>query len=541
METRHRDDDYHGFRLHARSEAIDPRKETMNRSSDHGMDIHPGAPLSRRAALAGAGAIGAGVLGASLVRPPEASAASGAPFIVVDAAGGGDYTDFEQAVAAAPAGSHIYVKEGLYLIKNGDVQPADGVRIEGAGFGAHIKAKDGLNANLIVIRNDSVVIEKLRIDGNAANQTANSNCVWYTGTNGVVRDCFVHDANGYNIVGFPGATQWIVAGNHSYSTSSSKSYPHIGIELQGATYCTVVENYVFGVRDNGIYLWNSSGDNHHNAVVGNVVRDCGVTGIELEDGAHDNSVVGNVVNNCRWGIWLNDNGGTGAPKYNTVSGNAVTGSQMYGIQLNGVSASTISNNSVRGGVAHGINAINVRACAFVANSVTENRRVGIMLQDSSDCVVDGNVAVNNGQDPYSGTQKAGVFLSHTSGTCTDNVVTNNRCVDTQSSRTQSYGIVVSDGANGNFVAHNVLDGNGVSGLLLQGSAASSTDAAPYHRLSATVGSGQTAIPHGLSYTPTVVVITPRSQGTIWESASPDSTKIYLRADANGRTADILVG
>jgi hypothetical protein len=54
-----------------------------------------------------------------------------------------------------------------------------------------------------------------------------------------------------------------------------------------------------------------------------------------------------------------------------------------------------------------------------------------------------------------------------------------------------------------------------------------------------VGTTQTAIAHGLGYTPSKVIILPRTNAVIWQSAVPDSTNIYLTASV-AATCDIYV-
>ena len=57
----------------------------------------------------------------------------------------------------------------------------------------------------------------------------------------------------------------------------------------------------------------------------------------------------------------------------------------------------------------------------------------------------------------------------------------------------------------------------------------------------TVGTTQVAIPHGLGSTPTVVIVTMTSSGSIYQSASADGTNIYLTATSASQTADVYVG
>jgi parallel beta-helix repeat protein len=460
---------------------------------------------------------------------------------VVDAAGGGDYTDLGPAVAAAPAGAHIYVKEGLYTI-NSRLSPATGVTITGAGYGAHVQAANGLNANVFQIESDYVTLESLRIDGNASNQSGDMNCVFFNSSFGRITGCFVHDANGYNIVGFYNGGNWIIEANHSYGTGSPRLV-HEGIELQGVSYCTIVGNTVSNIQSNGILLWNSSGDCHHNTVVGNTVRQCGGAAIKLEDGAHDNTISGNSCDSSNWGIWLNNAGSSGAPKDNAVVGNTAVGTANNGIQLSSITDCVVTDNVLRDHGSHGIFARGSRGCAFNGNVVTSNDQAGIVLQDTSDCVCTGNICSNNGQNTASSNYRSGIVLYQTGGTCANNVVSGNRCFDSQGSKTQNYGIAILNSVVNTVLSGNLLEGNGSSKNALNESSVAipQTFNVPYRRLTATVGSSQASVPHGLPYTPNVVTITMTSSGTVYKSAPADGTNVYLRADGPNRTAELLVG
>jgi hypothetical protein len=55
----------------------------------------------------------------------------------------------------------------------------------------------------------------------------------------------------------------------------------------------------------------------------------------------------------------------------------------------------------------------------------------------------------------------------------------------------------------------------------------------------TIGNTQTTVAHGLSGTPTIVLITPTSGNTFWMSAASDGTNVYLTASASG-TCDVYV-
>jgi hypothetical protein len=504
---------------------------------------NPTGGLSRRAALRGAAsAVAAGSVAAMVAADPAAAAGSG-PYIVVDAAGGGDYTDLEQAIAEAPARSHVYVATGTYTVNTGRMSPATGVRVEGAGYGAYVVARNGLNTSVFTVDSDDVSLERLRIDGNAANQTPDTlNCVRFTGARGQISNCYVHDAAGYNIVGFPGATDLVIAGNQSYGTSPTRDYPSEGIELQGTTYSSVVGNVVSNVRSNGILIWNSTTESHHNTVVGNTVRNCRTSGIELEDGAHDNAITGNTCDGNGWGIWLNDNGNSGSPRSNVISGNAITNSSNNGIQISGGRDAVITGNTVKSNGLHGIFVGRGRGCIIGANLVATNSYGGIVLQDTSDSVCEGNVSRDNGQTSGAGNYRSGIVLLRAADQVGGNTVSANRCYDSQATPTQQYGIAVLHATSDNYLSDNLLSGNGSSSgaLLISPESVNKTHSPPVRRLTGQVGTSSTGISHGLPYAPLTVSFIPTTDALVWKSAASTSSKVFLQA-SKPCTVELEVG
>ena len=490
--------------------------------------------LSRRAALTGAGA-GAGALAAAaLVGAPPAHAATGGFYIVVSAGGDGDYTDLEQAVSEAPAGSTIFVKRGVYEIQVGNMSPAAGVRILGEGYGSHIRARASLNRNLFLLQRDNIVVEALRLDGNKAQQTSIiGNCVYLDGIQGArVLNCYVHDSPNYNIVGFPGTRRAVIQGNHVYNATQE------GIELMGGSYSSIVGNIVWDCGGQGIYLWNHTGDCKFNTVTGNTVQGC-TFGIQVTDRAHDNVVTGNTSTaNLSHGIVVNEAGS------NVVSANVVTSNPGNGIHLQRSPNCVISDNLVSGSGAAGILVNNASGASVTGNNVSANGRHGIDIGATYDkpgphgATCTGNICAGNGTDA-SQSRRSGIGVS---GAYRGVVVASNRCYDPKSPATQLHGISVADNTSTDvLVGPNIVDGNGQSGLLVA-SNADSVHAVPYKRLSVTVGSGgATAVNHGLPYVPRVVSVSMLSDGTIWRSGNSDASKIYLTADGPNRRADVFVG
>jgi parallel beta-helix repeat protein len=497
--------------------------------------------MSRRASLQLGATVAAASAGA-LVAAGPAVAATATPYILV-APTGGDFDDIEEAIRQAPAGALIEVARGTYTVQAGVMSPAAGVTIRGGGYGTVIVARDGLNTNIFSLDNDNISLENLRIDGNGSNQSPSTlNCVRLTGRRGRISNCFVHDAAGYNIVGFPDASQLVIEGNYAYSTSPTKAPTSEGIELQGTSWSSVVGNVVEAVSSNGILIWNSTGDAHHNSVTGNTVRNCGTSGIQLEDGAHDNTISGNTCADNNWGIWINGNGASGGPRANTVNGNSISGSRNIGIQVTGSSDAVIDGNSVRANGSHGIWVVGSRACSVVGNTVVGNAQVGILLEDTTDSVCSANICRDNGQSASAGNFRAGIVLLRRNGTCARNTVAENRCLDSQSTPTQQFGIGVLGATGDNQLIGNSVDGNGSPGwgLLLSAEAVPKTHSVPFRRLTATVGTSQTAIAHGLPYTPLTVVVTPVTPGQVWRSAQPNDKRLFLIADRSC-TVDLLVG
>jgi hypothetical protein len=63
---------------------------------------------------------------------------------------------------------------------------------------------------------------------------------------------------------------------------------------------------------------------------------------------------------------------------------------------------------------------------------------------------------------------------------------------------------------------------------------------PFKKLTATVGTTQQTIAHGLNRVPSLILIKPKGNGNVWESTSADATNIYLTASIS-TTCDIYVG
>lgn len=75
----------------------------------------------------------------------------------------------------------------------------------------------------------------------------------------------------------------------------------------------------------------------------------------------------------------------------------------------------------------------------------------------------------------------------------------------------------------------VKDGNGISTRKLR-----------FFETELTVGTTEAVIRHGLGVVPHFVTITMRSPGTVWQTRRSDGDRVWVIADAAGRTAHVVV-
>src|SRR5262249_13933527 len=99
----------------------------------------------------------------------------------------------------------------------------------------------------------------------------------------------------------------------------------------------------------------------------------------------------------------------------------------------------------------------------VANNVCQaNGGSGIWLFDGDNNTVTNNMCVNNSQ-AVPGTHY-GIVLNPTA----DTIVSGNRCLDDQKTKTQKHGILEFSSCRSNLIANNLCRGNADAGLALAG-------------------------------------------------------------------------
>jgi parallel beta-helix repeat protein len=201
----------------------------------------------------------------------------------------------------------------------------------------------------------------------------------------------------------------------------------------------------------------------------------------------------------------------------------------------------VSDNLATGNALSGIYLVAAGGCAVTGNNSYKNGAAGIEMAASSaveGATCTGNVCANNGQDSSSW-RRAGIVLR---GAISGSVVAHNHCYDDQSTKTQQQGLLVYDaGPKDALIGPNIYDGNAKTGQSIDSGATKNVHSVPFKRLTVTVGNAQTSVAHGLSYVPQSIAITMTSPGAIYKSAAADATNVYLRADGQNRTAEVLVG
>ena len=209
---------------------------------------------------------------------------------------------------------------------------------------------------------------------------------------------------------------------------------------------TISYNEIDSCSSRGIFI--DGGDN--NKIIGNTCNNNGTDGITLYNSANYNIVEGNVCyNNADAGILLEKSIGSDGAHYNTITGNSCYENQKAGIALEYSDGNVVNNNNCY-----------------------KNNFEGIWLTHSSDNnTVSGNVCINNGQDP------TGIYLNDDDGIkihdSTYNIISDNRCTDTQGTKTQEYGIEETGSSNYNTISDNDLRGNKTTdGLSVVGAATS---------------------------------------------------------------------
>lgn len=228
-----------------------------------------------------------------------------------------DQNNINAAIGNLPAGGgSIYLREGTYVVSDNIIISKSNVALVGAGASTVIKIKDAKNANMSVIYasgEDNLLVQNLRVNGNAVNQTSGTmrGIYLYSVKNSKIVDCWVENLREY------------------------------GIYLQSSSNNTVTGNTVQG---------NSLDNSNNNTITGNTCQGNGQHGIYLT-ASSNNTVTGNTIQgNDNHGIYLSFSSDNNMVSINMVVGNSqATDNTDNGIQVSQSNYNNIQGNTVRKG------------------------------------------------------------------------------------------------------------------------------------------------------------------------------------------------
>ena len=270
--------------------------------------------------------------------------------VIVDAAGGGNYTTLGAALAAVASGSSIFVRAGSYT-ESAISSALNDVTIFGA---SNTNTVITMAANNLTFTGTNNRIQNLKITTTtgiitigAYNQvydcymthTGANYCLVYGGNYAKVeRNYFLHSGTG-NIVDFN--TKYYATFNSN--TVESSTAPTTGINISSIG-VTVANNVIRIVAASGTCtaILSTSGS-RSNAITGNTVEvGGGATFTGIRSNGLADSITGNAIGGAQTAIHI------ASTRLCIISGNTIDGATTYGIYIPGSSRTMVSGNSVTG-------------------------------------------------------------------------------------------------------------------------------------------------------------------------------------------------
>lgn len=217
---------------------------------------------------------------------------------------------------------------------------------------------------------------------------------------------------------------------------------------------------------NGIF----ASDTCDNATLDNVtVSDNGASGIRINGASHVTVRNSTIFGNVSYGIYTS--GDLGTIRANTIgmnaAGDTTVGNTDHGIYIVGSTATdnTLSQNTIRYNGASGIFVFTeADRTTITNNTVSNNVTKGIHLRNSNDHSVSGNTIAHNGGD--------GAMVAASTGTIfTSNIISTNGGTDTNDDthnglQFESATAIVGKSDAGNTIVNNIGDGIGATSSTL---------------------------------------------------------------------------
>lgn len=387
---------------------------------------------------------------------------------IVDPSGDGQFSDIQTAIdyVHSLGGGTVFLKEGTYEIDY-IILLYDDVSVIGSGWKSVIKLADGVGTPPgigMISFNDAhrIILQNFKIDGNGPNQSVSSGAVGITGQG---FDVLVENINIYNTraqsIGLIGSGENIIIRGClcSYDPLSTPPTGSEGIFVTGSN-ISVVNNVINNCGDSGIIVERkvvATNDGSTDVTVANnCISNCGNTGIYIFINSRGVSVTGNTINHTAYGINFQQTEGI------IVSSNTIYNSSNIALIGTTCARSVVTNNNIEvvTNAAIVLNGCFQFTCSN--NNIYSCGNAGIWVDNSSHGVVANNMVLlatsygifcygakniacnsNTVQNTISG---AGIHISDGSAASSDITLNGNRCTDTQTPKTQTYGIL-SDGSS----------------------------------------------------------------------------------------------
>lgn len=226
--------------------------------------------------------------------------------IIVDVAGGGDFSNIQEAIDSLPAaGGAIKLRQGTYNITSKITITAGNVSIRGTGNATIIQTT--ASDPFIQITGSNVILEYIKFVGN---QSSNQKIDISSGSNVTIRNCWIFQSQ----IGIQTEAGVGIIENNLIEDCSGN-----GISLGGTIVASdnnfVKANEIKDCGQSGIRMTNTD----RSIVTGNYSHDNGIYGIDNSNGLNTNNIITNnvVINNTT--SQIND-GGVGT----IVANNQVT-------------------------------------------------------------------------------------------------------------------------------------------------------------------------------------------------------------------------
>lgn len=416
--------------------------------------------------------------------------------------------DLVRALAEAD-GSTIHILRGTYELPPGGLRIRHAKRLVGEGAGTVLR---GSGNRLVHIESRDVVLEALIL----------ALSVRVTAPQARIVSCDLTPDDGPGLLLDQTAHAFMVQSCNVRAGSAD------GITIDGARGCVVHGCRLSGQGGAGVAL--RAGAAH--VISSNVFEGWSRGGVSLH-GTSETSVSGNTFSDTGIVAVVGRKRSVAV----VISGNVVRGGSGSGIALNDCGSTVVADNQVADVNHDGIRLDRCEGCTVVGNSVHGCGLVGIRLTDCAGSTCTGNVCRSNGARS-SDERGAGISMRGAQSI----VVAGNVCDDPDGAPVQQAGLEVLSGSNV-LSAQNVLRGYGRPPLVIRkgvdGTAAGFN--VPSKRVDAEVGRRRTTIAHGLGHVPLTLSLQMTSPGRIWQDADSDELNVYLRADAERRSATLLLG